>query len=430
MSMFEELLKEWQEKWEKENFKAPTLIQEEMFMPLKTGKSVLGISPTGSGKTLAYLLPLLQTVEKGGGNQLLILLPSQELASQVAEVTRDWIKPLDLNIQSIIGGANISRQMERLKKRPEVLVGTPGRVLELIKAKKIKAHLIKTLVLDEVDDLVAQVEYNATKSVMKSVMADTQIVAVSATGQVILPEVDTLFKVTPEIVDVTKEDTTKGVIRHTYIEAPTRKRSDTLRRLSYVDNFKGLVFFNQLSELGVASERLTYLGIDHRTLASDQHQSERKRAIEDFEKNKVSLLLTTDIGARGLDFSDLTYVVQYDISINAENYVHRSGRVGRMGKNGEVISLVNEREIRELKKMIKGMDRELIEVFVSHNQILTEEEEAELELPEQPKKKEPKKIDKPIEKKIIKKAKEVEEKPKKKKKNRTNRNKNKGIHWK
>ncbi|MFW7431541.1 DEAD/DEAH box helicase [Vagococcus carniphilus] len=436
MTMIENLPKEWQEKWVEKKFKDPSLIQEKMYEPLSSGKSVLGISPTGSGKTLAYLLPLMQQIKKGEGNQLLILLPSQELASQVAEVTREWIKPLELNIQTIIGGANISRQIERLKKRPEVLVGTPGRVLELIKAKKIKAHLINCLVLDEVDDLVSQEDYNAAKSVMKTVLADTQVVAVSATGQVILPEIDQLFRTAPEVIDVTETDDTKGTIKHSYIITPTRKRSDTLRRLAHVEGFKGLVFFNQLSELGVASERLDYLGIEHRTLASDQHQTERKRAIEDFENNKVALLLTTDIGARGLDFSDLHYVVQYDLALHAENYIHRSGRVGRMGKPGEVISLINERDVRILRKITNSLNRDLTETFVSHGQLVDEKIESS-QVEEEPKKeskKETKKVELPVSKsgelKMKPKEPKKEQPKKKKKKNRTNRNKNKGASWK
>ena len=427
MTIVKEFPTKWQEKWEQEAFKNPTKIQEQMFEPLKNGESVLGISPTGSGKTLAYLLPLLLNVKKGEGNQLLVLLPSQELASQVADVVREWISPLDIKIQTIIGGANVSRQIERLKKRPEVLVGTPGRVLELIKTKKIKAHLINALVLDEVDDLVSQEDYNAAKSIMKSVMADTQVVAVSATGQVIIPEIDTLFRQTPEIIDVTKTDDTKGEIKHYYLLTPTRKRSDNLRRLAHVKDFKALVFFNQLSELGVASERLDFLGIRHRTLASDQHQTERKKAIEDFENNKVPLLLTTDIGARGLDFSDLHYVVQYDMSINAENYVHRSGRVGRMGKSGEVITLVNDRDVRELRKMMRQLDNQLAEIFVSHGQIVEEKIEGEEEVMTP---KEKKKSPSPESKKQSTAPKVEKQVKPKKKKNRKNRNKNKGASWK
>lgn len=427
MTIVKEFPIEWQEKWEQEAFKNPTKIQEQMFEPLKNRESVLGISPTGSGKTLAYLLPLLLNVKKGEGNQLLVLLPSQELASQVADVVRKWITPLEINIQTTIGGANVSRQIERLKKRPEVLVGTPGRVLELIKTRKIKAHLINALVLDEVDDLVSQEDYNAAKNIMKSVMADTQVIAVSATGQVIIPEIDTLFRQKPKIIDVSKTDNTKGEIKHRYLLTPTRKRSDSLRRLAHVKDFKALVFFNQLSELGVASERLDFLGIKHRTLASDQHQIERKKAIEDFENNKVPLLLTTDIGARGLDFSDLYYVVQYDMSTNAENYVHRSGRVGRMGRSGEVITLVNDRDVRELRKMMRQLDNLLTEIFVSHGQIVEEKIEGEVEIV--PLKEKKKSSSSDSKKQTITKKAETKAKPKKKK-NRTNRNKNKGASWK
>ncbi|MGO3731974.1 MAG: DEAD/DEAH box helicase [Vagococcus sp.] len=413
----------WQDLWEESKFESFTPVQTALFEPLKNKNSVLGISPTGSGKTLAYLLPLLLNVEEGKGNQLLILLPSQELASQVAQVARTWAKPLGLNVQTILGGANIRRQLERLKDRPEVLVGTPGRVLELIKSKKIKAHLIHALVLDEIDDLVSNNDYNAAKSVMKSMQGDIQTVGVSATGQVVLPELDHLFKTEPDVIDVTAIDDTKGAIAHRYILTPTRKRTETLRRLVHIKDFKGLVFFNQLSEMGVVSERLDFLGVEHRTLASDQHQVERKAAIQDFEDGTVSFLLTTDIGSRGLDFSDLYYVVQYDIPTHNESYIHRSGRVGRMGKKGAVITLVNDRELRELKKMARTMDYELSEVFASHGTLLeVKPEKVEEENPEKP----------PKAKKIsaAPKAKQSEPVKKKKKKNRTNRNKNKGAHWK
>lgn len=128
----------WQEKWQEKAFLEASLIQKAVFQPLKDQQNVIGISPTGSGKTLAYLLPLLLNVEKDHGSSLLILVSSQELAIQVAEVTREWAKALDLKVQSLVGGANVKRQVEGLKKRPEILVGTPGRVLELMKSKKSK----------------------------------------------------------------------------------------------------------------------------------------------------------------------------------------------------------------------------------------------------------------------------------------------------
>ena len=408
MAILELLPNVWQEEWKKQSYKEPTLIQSTMYPILLEGESILGISPTGSGKTVAYLLPLLQRVIKGNGNQLLIILPSQELASQVAEVTRLWAKGLELDVQAIIGGANVKRQIERLKKRPEVLVGTPGRVLELIKLKKIKAHLIQTLVLDEVDDLLSDAEFNSTKGIIKSVQADTQVVATSATGEQILPRMDTLFRRELRVIDVTEDDTTKGNITHGFIMTPVRKRSEILRRLAHVDGFKGLVFFNQVSELGAVSERLNYLGIKHQTLASDQHQVERKRAIQDFETGQVSLLLTTDLGARGLDFSDLEYVIQYDLAQSVPDYIHRSGRVGRMGKHGTVISLVNDGEKRYLNRLYREVEKTGIEFFATHGKLLTEKPES---IPDE-------EIEAPV------------KKVKEERKNRPNKQKNTGAKWK
>lgn len=429
MAILELLPNVWQEEWKKQSYKEPTLIQSTMYPILLEGESILGISPTGSGKTVAYLLPLLQRVIKGNGNQLLIILPSQELASQVAEVTRLWAKGLELDVQAIIGGANVKRQIERLKKRPEILVGTPGRVLELIKLKKIKAHLIQTLVLDEVDDLLSDAEFNSTKGIIKSVQADTQVVATSATGEQILPRMDTLFRRELRVIDVTEDDTTKGTITHGFIMTPVRKRSEVLRRLAHVDGFKGLVFFNQVSELGAVSERLNYLGIKHQTLASDQHQVERKRAIQDFETGQVSLLLTTDLGARGLDFSDLEYVIQYDLAQSVPDYIHRSGRVGRMGKHGTVISLVNDGEKRDLNRLYREVEKTGIEFFATHGKLLTEKPES---IPDE-------EIEEPVKKvkeerkspQVTKEHSHQKEAPKKKKKkNRTKKQKNKGAKWK
>lgn len=430
MSMLELLPEVWQKEWDKQSYGEPTLIQSTLYPLLLESESVLGISPTGSGKTVAYLLPLLQKVIRGNGNQLLIILPSQELASQVADVTRVWAKGLELNVQAIIGGANVKRQIERLKKRPEVLVGTPGRVLELIKLKKIKAHLIQTLVLDEVDDLLSDADFNSTKGIIKSVQADTQIVATSATGEQILPRMDMLFRTELRLIDVTEEDNTKGNIQHGFIMTPVRKRSEVLRRLAHVEGFKGLVFFNQVSELGAVSERLNYLGIKHQTLASDQHQVERKRAIHDFETGQVSLLLTTDLGARGLDFSDLDYVIQYDLAQSVPDYIHRAGRVGRMGKQGTVISLVNDGEKRELNRLYKEVGKTGTEFFATHGRLVTEKPDTHVE--EESKEARPVKEEK--EKPIAKKEESNREKmgtpKKKKKKNRTKKQKNKGAKWK
>ncbi|MDN6409305.1 MAG: DEAD/DEAH box helicase, partial [Tetragenococcus halophilus] len=153
--MEEQFLPEiWQERIKKEGFEQTSLIQEKVFSALYQGKSLVGVAPTGTGKTLAYLWPTLLKLQPKHGNQLLIVTPSQELGVQVADVARPWALDLNLQVQSLIGGANKKRQIEKLKKKPEVLIGTPGRLVELIKEKKLKAANIQTVILDEADQLL------------------------------------------------------------------------------------------------------------------------------------------------------------------------------------------------------------------------------------------------------------------------------------
>ena len=372
-TLVEKLPEVWQAQWGKLGFTSASPIQDKGYEPLLAGENLVGVSPTGSGKTLAYLLPLLQTIEKGAGNQLLILLPSQELAVQVASVTKEWADLLGLNSQALVGGANVKRQIEKLKTKPEVLVGTPGRVIELIKGKKVKAHLLKTLVLDEVDQLIETSELNASATILKSLDRDAQLVCVSATAVAIEEKLGELNKREMTILDVTDEDQSAGTVEHGYIVTPPRKRVEVLRKLSHIKGFKAIVFFNEVQEMGFVSEKLEFLGVPNATLASDQNKMERRLALSAFADNKLNLLLTTDIAARGLDFDALPYVIHYDVPYTLESYVHRSGRTGRMGHDGHILSLVDDYSIRDLKKIAKQKEWPLSEKTVHSSQIVTQE---------------------------------------------------------
>ncbi|MFV0557549.1 MAG: DEAD/DEAH box helicase [Enterococcus sp.] len=360
----------WQEKWQQVGFNQPTQIQIEAFEPLSAGKNVVGISPTGSGKTIAYLLPLLLTIEKNQGNQLLVLTSSQELAMQVTKVAQEWGQLLDLKVQSLIGGANVSRQIEKLKQKPEVLVGTPGRVLELIKQRKVKSHLLKTVVLDEVDQLLQPGTIELVQEVLKNVSNQAQYAFFSATADASLQEITKVREDLVEI-DVTATDASKGEIQHYFLRVPQRKKVDLLRKLAYIEAFRGLIFFNQLQELGSAEEKLQYHGIMATSLASDQSKRYRQLALDGFRQGRFSELLTTDVAARGLDITGLTYVVNMDVPMTKESYLHRSGRVGRMGNDGVVITLVQDDQVRDLKRLTK--DIALVkEIYLHGSQFVTE----------------------------------------------------------
>lgn len=363
MTFIENLPEVWQKHWQTSGFSEPSMIQEKSFLPLKGKENVLAISPTGSGKTLAYTLPLLLTVEKDQGGQLLILAPSQELAVQTSQVVRDWASLLQLKTQTLIGGANVSRQIEKLKEKPEILVGTPGRVLELIKTKKIKSHLLQSIVMDEVDQLFHEKELNLTKQILASAPKEFQLAFYSATADRVVKEAQ---NITSEltVIDVTDEDQSGGEVHHYFMTLSPRKKSDYLRSLTYTPNFRAIVFFNQVAELGSVEEKLIYEGLSVAGLASDQNKTLRKLAIDQFSKQRAALLLTTDIAARGLDFNALPFVVNAEVPLTEESYIHRSGRVGRMGAAGSVITFVNDATKRDYQRLMKKIALPTQEIFL------------------------------------------------------------------
>lgn len=379
MTFNKNLPEAWQEHWRASGFSEPSMIQQKSFQPLKEKENVLGISPTGSGKTLAYVLPLLLNVEKEQGNQLLILAPSQELAVQISQVVRDWASLLQLKTQSLIGGANVGRQIEKLKKKPEILVGTPGRVLELIKTKKIKSHLLKTVVMDEVDQLFHEKELNLTKQILASAPTEFQLVFYSATADRVIEETQ---KLTDQlmIIDVTDEDQSGGTVKHYFMALSPRKKSEYLRSLAYTPNFRAMVFFNQVADLGSVEEKLIYEGLTVAGLASDQNKTLRKLAIDQFAKERAIMLLTTDLAARGLDFNAIPFVVNAEVPLSEESYIHRAGRVGRMGADGAVITFVNDATKRDYQRLMKKIERPFQEIFLYDGAIhLTRKEKSSTE---------------------------------------------------
>lgn len=362
----------WQARWQSEGFQTPTKIQEKVFNPIKEGKSIVGVSPTGSGKTIAYLLPSLLKVVPNQGVQLVVITATQELAMQVTDVTRLWAKDLGLKVQSLIGGANIKRQIEKLKQRPEVVIGTAGRIAELNQQKKLKLHQVKTLVLDEADQLLkSNQESKLLSPILKAMDNNVQVLAFSASGSH-LPELFLQnYQLSLTLIDVTAEDTSKGTIEHGYIVWPKRDRLDFLRRLGNIEDINALVFFNRLSELGAMEDKLIYHRIPVASLASDQSAQLRKIALHAFRQHQAKLLLCTDVATRGLDIDDLSLVVNMEFIHDEKTYMHRSGRVGRMGKAGFVVTLLEEREVKEFNKFLAKQQLSAKEYYLYAGKITT-----------------------------------------------------------
>ena len=238
---------------------------------------------------MAYTLPLLEQLLPGDGTQLLIIAPSQELAAQITEAIRAFAKLLELNVLTIIGGANVKRQIEKLKKRPEVIVGTPGRLLNLSQDKKLKLHQLEAIVIDEADELLSQAQTLADcRKLVEKAPQTASVSFFSATKAPILDELHRWFGVTPEVIDVRQIDQTQGHVIHYLLEVPQRKRIDTLRRLAQLPDFSALVFFKQSAALNDAYEKLRHANVAVARLNSEQRQVERQKALRQLRKGEVA----------------------------------------------------------------------------------------------------------------------------------------------
>lgn len=339
--------------WQQLGLQAPTAIQKAVYHPLKTDASVLGIAPTGSGKTLAYTLPLLEKLMSRAGLQLLILVPTQELAVQERTAIQPFTKAVELKIQAIVGGANIRRQIERLKQKPEVIVATPGRLLELIDRRKVKMHTLQTIVIDEADQLLTADSRETIRDVVRRAPGETQLGFFSATKIPILDELPKWFAVPVTTYDVRQQDTSAGAVQHLFVASPIRKRVDILRKASHLADFYALVFFNTAAELEKMAQVLQHQHVKVAVLDGSLRQTEREQALKALREKQIKLLLSTDVAGRGLDITDLPAVVNYDLPVDLTTYVHRAGRTGRMGAAGLVLTLGNERQFRDLKQLVR-----------------------------------------------------------------------------
>lgn len=335
----------WTDQLTQLGFEHFTPIQVQAFQPIRTGKSLLAISPTGTGKTLAYLWPSLLALTPKKSQQLLILAPNTELAGQIFDVCKTWSEAIGLNAQLFLSGSSQKRQIERLKKGPEILIGTPGRIFELIKLKKIKMMNVNTIVLDEFDQLFSDSQYQFVEKIIGYVPRDHQLIYMSATAKF------DHQKIAQDIESIDLSEQKLDNIQHCYMLVDKRDRLETLRKFANIPDFRALTFFNSLSDLGASEDKLLYNGVNAVSLASDVNVKFRKVIIERFKNHELNLLLATDMVARGIDIDNLECVLNFEVPFDQEAYTHRAGRTGRMGKDGLVITLVSSpSEVKQLKK--------------------------------------------------------------------------------
>jgi superfamily II DNA/RNA helicase len=354
MSFLEKMDDAIKAKW-KFDYEMP--IQTQMIPEMLAGKDVVAQSPTGSGKTLAYVLPLLQMVDGDKKQtQVLIVTPSQELSMQIVNVIRDWVEGTPITVTQLIGGANMQRQIEKLKKKPTIVVGTPGRLAELVKVKKLKMYDIKQIILDEGDQLLARDHRVVVKNMIEASNPDRQILVVSATITEEIEVVANKLMNDPVRLHVTAEDMPKsGEVVHSFAKTEVRDKTDVLRGIAHLNGIRGLAFINNVDQLRMKEMKLKYSDAPIAVLHSDMNKFERQQTLDDFRNGKIRILIATDLAARGLDIDGLTHVIHIDVPHTVEQYLHRSGRTGRAGEDGEVLTLLSYPEERDYRKLTKGI---------------------------------------------------------------------------
>lgn len=330
----------------------PSPVQAEAIPRILEGSDVLATSQTGTGKTLAYLLPMLQMIDPAAKNvQKLILAPTQELAMQIVRESERYGDARGIGVLGLIGGAAIKRQLEKLRLHPQLVIGTPGRVRELIEIKKLKMHEVSTIVIDEVDQVFNLGGATDVERILKSAKRDRQLVFLSAT---VSPETAELVKREmdrPVEIGIDPEQRTPSALEHYYFISEDRDRIDMLRRIiRHYDPERAIVFVNQTEDLGEVEAKLNHLGIKASALYGDADKMIRSRVLNAFRDGKIQILVASDVAARGLDIEGLGMVINYDPPIDSEHYTHRAGRTGRMGRSGMVISLVTDRQTFIMRK--------------------------------------------------------------------------------
>lgn len=338
----------------------PTPIQAKAIPSGLAGKDVVGIAQTGTGKTGAFMIPALERLEAGKGLQVLVLCPTRELAQQVAEDTVALAKGTQVRVEAIFGGVGYGPQVEALEKGFEVIVATPGRFIDHMQSKRVNLKNVRYLVLDEADRMLDMGFRPQIEQVLRGMPADRQTMLFSATMPHGVHDLATRITRDATWIEAAKAGTHADGIEELFYSVKPEKKPDLLLELlkgSAWDHV--LVFTRTKAGADVLEARLQRQGISADVMHSNRQMKERTRALDKFATGKIRVLVATDIAQRGLDVEGITHVVNYDVPLDPEDYVHRIGRTGRAGATGTAVTFVTATDLGALKTLEHRMGRHL-----------------------------------------------------------------------
>ncbi|CAM4055064.1 DEAD/DEAH box helicase [Catellicoccus marimammalium] len=336
-------------------FEEATPIQEQTIPLVLAGKDVIGQAQTGTGKTAAFGLPTIQNIDaKKEETQALVIAPTRELAIQTQEELYRLSKERRLKVQAVYGGADINRQIRILKKNPQIVVGTPGRLLDHIQRGTLKLNHVKVLVLDEADEMLNMGFLDDIESIIKSVPNDRQTLLFSATMPEDIKRIGVQFMKNPEHVQIKAKEMTASLIDQYFMRVKEFEKFDILTRLLDVHTPElSIIFGRTKRRVDELSRALESRGYKAEGIHGDLSQQKRMDVLKAFKKGELDILVATDVAARGLDISGVTHVYNFDIPQDPESYVHRIGRTGRAGKDGMSVTFVTPNEMSYLQTIEK-----------------------------------------------------------------------------
>lgn len=345
----------------KKGYEQPTPIQALTIPALLNGdKDIIGQAQTGTGKTAAFSLPILENFTPNGTIQAIVLAPTRELAIQVAEEMNSLASGKKIRITPVYGGQSIEFQIKQIKKGTDIIVGTPGRVMDLMDRKLVKLNNLKYFILDEADEMLNMGFVEDIEKILEATNEDKRMLFFSATMP---PEILKIAKdhmKEYEILAVKARELTTDLTEQIYFEVHEKDKFEALCRIiDLTRDFYGIVFCRTKNDANTLVGKLNDRGYDAEGLHGDISQNYREVTLKRFKARKINVLVATDVAARGIDVNDLSHVINYSIPQEAESYVHRIGRTGRAGKEGTAITFITPQEYRRLRQIEKVVKTEI-----------------------------------------------------------------------
>jgi len=356
-----------------EGYSTPTPIQQQAIPAILRGGDLLGSAQTGTGKTAGFTLPLLERLKMRRSSapgetrvRALILTPTRELAAQVAQSVTTYGKYLPFKSCVVFGGVNIDTQIKQLKRGVDIIIATPGRLLDLLSQKALSLSSIEILVLDEADRMLDMGFIRDIRKILAMLPKERQNLLFSATFSDEIKSLANAFLRSPQKVEVARQNSAQELISQVVHPVDAKRKRALLSQLISSGNWKQVLVFTRTKHgANRLSEQLQNDGITSSAIHGNKSQSARTKALADFKNGSVRVLVATDIAARGLDIDQLPHVVNYELPHVPEDYVHRIGRTGRAGNIGQALSLVCIDEHKLLKDIVRLLKRDIPTVVIS-----------------------------------------------------------------